>query len=966
MASVSDAGSFDVSLGCLYSSSLDELAAQLSSVAGLHDTEREVVLEATRESLAGVLHAKLCRLLITELHAARAGGRLDGVSPQERWTCFLARSAEPGFWRAIEPHYPTMRARVSRIVANRCAASARFARHLANDRARLATLGFGARLAGLGFGAGDSHCAGRTVAIVDGEDGARLVYKPRSLRVDASLKAFVATIAGVAGLATGAYVPDVLEGTDHGWCEFVRHRFAEAHELPLFYRSIGHWLALMRLLGGSDLHAENLIARGAQAVVVDCETLFTPVIPQKPTGLGAAPDAASERLARSVLTVGLLPGRGLGLGWRGIDGSALGMLPGEQPHVPVPTILDAGTDQARIGTALVPLPPALNHPSPAPALAKHWPEVLHGFDEMTAALRALDRSGRLAPMLEPFADCRVRVVVRATEVYAELGRMLWHPISLHDEASARAKARELLTQMAGNVALAPAAAEVIEAEIDELEMGDIPYFSCIAAHGRLDGPGGTHWLAAADRVEEALACWRAGDEALDRKVIRASLVSAYLNDGWTPTEERLRAGPPRTDEHEHRRRGAALAIMRSILDEAIRGEDGTATWIAPSLNPAGWSVQPLDAELYSGISGIAVLTAAYLHEMRAGRAEPLPQLESLLDGCLRTLRNAQRKLLDNMAAHVRMRPPQVGGYIGLGSQIASLLLLERLGAATPEDIERARRLASLVPDVLRHDRHFDVLGGAAGCIVPLLALFERTGDHGLLPIARMLAEHLRNAATFDGDAAYWPTSQWPNGVGGFAHGTTGIGWALTHLARTLGDADALTLADAAFRFEQRLYDADERAWLDMRNDGPDVPPDARYSAAWCHGAVGIGLARLDLDPRLDDPTTEKMLQDAVACTLRRGLGWNHTLCHGDLGAWELLREADRRGLLPPGHTRAALEADILTSIEDHGPCSGFVRDVLSPGLLPGVGGIAYQLLRMHPDSDLPSMLAPGRSSERLV
>jgi lantibiotic modifying enzyme len=82
-----------------------------------------------------------------------------------------------------------------------------------------------------------------------------------------------------------------------------------------------HWLAVMRLLGGSDLHAENLIAQGGSPVVVDCETLFTPKIPPAPSELGQAFDHAAELVAGTVLSVGMLPGRGMALGWRGIDSS---------------------------------------------------------------------------------------------------------------------------------------------------------------------------------------------------------------------------------------------------------------------------------------------------------------------------------------------------------------------------------------------------------------------------------------------------------------------------------------------------------------------------------------------------------------------------------------------------------------------------------------------------------------------
>ncbi len=47
---------------------------------------------------------------------------------------------------------------------------------------------------------------------------------------------------------------------------------------------------------------------------------------------------------------------------------------------------------------------------------------------------------------------------------------------------------------------------------------------------------------------------------------------------------------------------------------------------------------------------------------------------------------------------------------------------------------------------------------------------------------------------------------------------------------------------------------------------------------------------------------------------------------------------------------------MITSLEDNGPVSGLAANAYSPGLVAGLGGIAYQLLRLHPQSDLPSVL----------
>lgn len=88
------------------------------------------------------------------------------------------------------------------------------------------------------------------------------------------------------------------------------------------------------------------------------------------------------------------------------------------------------------------------------------------------------------------------------------------------------------------------------------------------------------------------------------------------------------------------------------------------------------------------------------------------------------------------------------------------------------------------------------------------------------------------------------------------------------------------------------------------------------------------------------------------------MGWNHTLCHGDLGNWEVVDAAVDAGLGPPGLDRATLDAHVLGSLEEHGPVSVLARDAFAPGLLPGIGGVAYQLLRLHPDSRLPSVLLP--------
>ena len=942
---------FEASLGCLVDPAVDNLAAQLHEIHGLHSVEASLVLGATREALLEVLHFKLRRLLLLELNAARVTGELHAATSEARWHEFIERSSHREFWGALTKYYPQLLQRIDTVVANRCQSARQFAGRLAADRPALAELlgrPFGV-LQGLKFGAGDSHRRGQTVAIVSGESG-RVVYKPRPVDIDIELGRFVDIVLADRDAGSRIRVPRTVARAGYGWAEMIEHRYARGEaELKDFYQGIGHWLAIMRLLVGNDLHAENLIASGNQPIVVDCETLFAPLIKLKSSGWGMAVDAAAESLSHSVLAIGLLPGRGANLGWRGVDVSGLGALPGQQPRIDVPTIIGAGTDEAHMGFHQIDAPIAQNHPSMSPALMDYWEVVLQGFEELTQSLRALDSAHQLLPMLRRFAPYQIRAVLRSTEAYAELARMLWHPTSLHNPGGAEQRARELLAKMAEENPLAPDDGAVINAEVAELLEGDIPYFSGVVSDGSLRGPRGTTWLPRTNLMAGALDRWRKADWSLERQVVQASLVSAFFDERWKPA--RFVSVRPRQilpNDLQARRREQARRILTKMSSSCIRGEDGTVTWISPVLGSTGWSVEPLSLDLYNGLSGVALVLAAYQREVRAGRAAASDGLEDLLARTLRTLRLAQIEVLKSRSKTPRPRPPAPGAYIGLGSQIWTWVILARWGVV--DGIDRARELSELIPESAAVDQNYDLLSGIAGAIVPLLMLAEASGQSRYLGMAVQLGDQLSTTATRDGERAYWSTAFSPQGLGGFAHGTTGIAWSLLKLAAASHEQRFAQLAQAALAFDESLYSEELCGWRNLRENQPLLEP------IWCNGSLGIGLALADLFPHTQDARILARLRTAIQSAWPGALSFNHSLCHGDLGTWELLDLAVSLGLAPAGLESEVLLAHIVSSLEEHGPVCGWARAVYSPSLMVGEGGVAYQLLRAHPESDLPSVL----------
>ena len=92
------------------------------------------------------------------------------------------------------------------------------------------------------------------------------------------------------------------------------------------------------------------------------------------------------------------------------------------------------------------------------------------------------------------------------------------------------------------------------------------------------------------------------------------------------------------------------------------------------------------------------------------------------------------------------------------------------------------------------------------------------------------------------------------------------------------------------------------------------------------------------------------IQAAVHSTREEGFGQSHCLCHGDLGNLELLRKAGE------ADEADRLAARILIRIEQEGPRCGASTDNEIPGLMTGLAGIGYGLLRAAALDRVPSVL----------
>ena len=197
---------------------------------------------------------------------------------------------------------------------------------------------------------------------------------------------------------------------------------------------------------------------------------------------------------------------------------------------------------------------------------------------------------------------------------------------------------------------------------------------------------------------------------------------------------------------------------------------------------------------------------------------------------------------------------------------------------------------------------------------------------------------------------------------GFSHGAAGMAWALLQVAALRDDARFRLAALDAMAYERSQFSTEAGNWPDFRavNSKSELTESAGpgFVATWCHGAPGIALARLRCLAYIDDEDIRSEIDVALNATLRRGFGGNHSLCHGDLGNLEPLLEASLRedGSEWREPVRRITRV-VFDSIKEDGWLCGVPFGVETPGLMTGLAGIGYGLLRLADPKRVPSLLS---------
>lgn len=861
----------------------------------------------------------------------------------------FCRSLLDGGYVAFFREYSFLARRIVSLVDTWVDANAELVDRLAGDHADIArTFAGGAELGAVVAirpGLSDRHNGGRAVAIITFENGTRIVYKPKCLAPEAFFWEVVAEFDRWANddLALTPPRARYLLRDHYGWAEYIEHADCDnAAQVARWFTRCGRLLGIIYGMNGYDFHAENLIACGEYPVPVDFETLFNP-----DQGLGLAREDHEQIF--TVLTTAIVPQWSDGPHLELVDVSGLAR-ESDASYAPSRTWIDTNRDAMSLGEGPSPADPMQNLPRVGGVVQRaedHLDELQNGFGTahdywMQTRGTGLDGARTLTLTL--------RHIARNTRTYAVIAQQGYTPahsregvdVSLLHESLSRA----YLDEPAGSPRLA-----LLDSELRALVREDVPVFQRRMDSTSMCAENGVEVLnyfkrSGYDTVMRLLSLLGPDDRERQTDLIRAAFYVRHADPASLTANER--ATPPSTPQSVTLDKLVSIAM--SIGDRLVRSgfPDGAGNlhWygISPDTKASRYRLGLLNSSFYDGNGGIAVFLAAL------ERAVPDRGYGAAAHAALRLLSKAVRERHSGSQDASRLK---LGGMSGMSSIVYSFATAAEL-LGDSEYLADATAIAAMFgADVVARDDAYDVMGGSAGAILALLALYRRTRDPAVAQRAIACGDHLlahrvpsaagpRSWSTLDGRC-----------YAGFSHGAAGIAYALTRLSELTHDVRYSLAALEAVEFEHTLFDAEAGNWLDLRTEG------RVFTNQWCHGATGIGYGRLGMWPAQPSSNVMADVQAAVDATARRPLAAVDHLCCGNAGHVSFLFDAAR------ATGRAEWKALALRRLEEvignskpHCDAHHLTHSsIFQPQFMQGGAGIGYAWLRIaKPELNLPSPL----------
>ena len=917
--------------------------------------------------------AKLCpvieRCCVLELHSASQRHYLQNKMPKARYLEFIEQLAKQENLFGFLEKYPELIKLLEPIFNHYLEAAQLLIQRLDRDWDKLQSLlptQQPLKLTKI-VASGDTHCQGKRVMILMFQDQQqhthKLVYKPRNLAIDQAFQTFIDWF-NQHCFELQLYQQKLIncDTDDYGWSEFVAYLPCDDRTaLNRFYQRSGALLAIFYLLGGSDIHMENLIAHGEQPAIIDLECLLKPLCQSSET--------TDQIYKPSILESLFLPyKRMVREDYAGIDVSAIVATGGADLPYKITQWKNTGTDRLQMNRATIKLPIAKNNAfinGKQHAAIEFETDILVGFE---IAYRLFmqhkqDFLGENSP-LNPFKTAKTRVLFRSTADYARLLHESYDPTLIYYPEQRQQHLAWLNKIIPYHQLYQP----LINTELQQLQQGDIPYFSSIVTQKAIYDSQGNN--VAIPVIKSGWECVRTHlsqninerDLYIQKRIIRNSYSAMRMSNEKNThhfAQQAIANKTIATTEISTQLYQPSLKIINYLLKYLEKISITTQHNIYwPNVQKEKgitWNPAFTEFNLYGGTAGITLLFAY------AAAVFKKPNYKQLALKGYTSLKYAFEQQKSIPTSSLAGSYNSIGLYDGIGGILYVLHQLYQLWGQ-PEIKKTLNEILIYAEPLIKQDKQLDLISGAAGLLLAINAVRNSIAPATYTRIIKKCTEHLLTSYPHPAKlcaAHQQAIIKYDQPQLGLAHGVSGIMLSLATVYPHLAEQKIAQWIKDGLAYEHLGFSEKHKNWKKILSTEHkkinSTTQTHTFNLAWCYGAPGIGLSRIALNKLMPELSLEQEIGTSIqTCSQSFKKITNPGLCHGLLGNIELLLQArlhyphlcdEQTFLQYYQHTLNFLAAQLPHSID-----SGITD------LMTGITGITYQLMRLITPKKIPSIL----------
>lgn len=600
---------------------------------------------------------------------------------------------------------------------------------------------------------GDSHHFGKAVVMIETAHF-KFILKPRSTQNEEILSQFLKVLNRNFSKNIDIAIPKFLGFEEHSWHQYIDYKDCESKEdVYQFYYNIGSVICWMYALNGTDIHFENIIAKGKVPYIVDLECIFNKI------KIDRAP------LENSVINSYITPPLAGQAGEPQICG--IGVINEEQKVIGTPTFIRKSMGDYQMKKNISTVPNYYNRPNYKKDIdtEKIKANIIEGFEDTWHILKEKKVQEELFNIVVQYDSITIRKLHRATKDYGSILNIANHPRYLTNFYD-RKVIISCITYLKNKDE------QILKAEFASLMSGFIPYFTEHLSSSELK-----------KRIKESISRLDSDDEFnLQKNILSFSL--EYL---YPKPSNKISVDLPIS--HEVRK------IQDIFIQRSLKYKNKVLLLNSENVKESLKSLKVMNTSLYNGKGSILFLRLCC----------------EIIDGHL--FENSQKiknYFFELYNEEMKNDLENYGVFEGRGSLLYLSYLLFKF--VDKNIYYEFKYILDSIIEKVKHEEHpsIDIMSGLSGVLIVCFRMWKMNQtNHYLIEIIEYLVNRITSQSVLTPKGVSWNKQ-----FTGFSHGNSGVIYSLCLANEALSDPKIVKVIEGALLYEKK--NRVSSGWNDLR------------------------------------------------------------------------------------------------------------------------------------------------------